>query len=144
MAGNTPILGNDENILLTCPSNIPVFTPFTITMSIMGVQKSDTFKLYINNQLVCSTSSLDENGEFSYTYAYIGLGSSLDIVWNGYKEGNLITQSNEKTINISQPSSISGSVYYAYLYLKSVLDSFGLYTDKCEGLMSLVNLVEEL
>lgn len=135
-----------EKLTVTWPNDMKLFSPIIFAVQVGGSQRSTHLKLCIND--VCIDKVEIREGElmlFNYEnidLLSVGRGISVEIIGFDIDTDEEFSRA-YKTYYISTPT-LAESVYCIFRALQDILENGGYDTSEAAGLLSLINILEEI
>lgn len=147
MASGGGIVGNTEILYIDWPEDLRLCSPTTFDVRILGTRQSSSFKLYINGVFTDETNA-DGESSFSFSYENIDLFSveeNIIVEIRGFDNNGVEIEDSRinRTYSISTPT-LAESVYCIFRALQDILENGGYDTSEAAGLLSLINILEEI
>lgn len=145
-SGGEEIWSGNETLTVTWPNDIKLFSPIIFAVQIGGSQRSTHLKLCINN--ICIDKVKVRDGEimfFNYEnidLLSVGKGMRVQIIGFDIDTGEEFSNA-DKSYYISTPT-LAESVYCIFRALQGILENGGYDTSEATGLLSLIDILEEI
>lgn len=145
-SGGEEIWSGNETLTVTWPNDIKLFSPIIFAVQIGGSQRSTHLKLCIND--ICINKVKVRDGEIMlFNYENIDLlsvGKGMRVQIIGFDIDTDEEFSNaDKSYYISTPT-LAESVYCIFRALQGILENGGYDTSEATGLLSLIDILEEI
>lgn len=147
-SGGEEIWSGNETLTVTWPNDIKLFSPIIFAVRIGGSQRSTHLKLCINDICIDKVKVREDSSElllFNYEnidLLSVGEGMRVQIIGFDIDTDEEFSNAN-KTYYISTPT-LAESVYYTFKALQNILENGGYDTSEATGLLSLIDILEEI